>query len=193
MNITEINIEELKPYERNTKKHEQKQIDNLAESIKQFGFIQPIVIDKDNCVVIGHCRLLAAKKLEMQTVPAVCVDSLSDEEVKKLRLLDNKLNESEWDFNILAKEIADLDLSDFDFNWNAFDDIDSDDFGDDFKLKDGDKNEICQMTLTLHERQKELIEWAMANCGECTETFGNVNKQGNQVYEVIRQWADARK
>ena len=71
MNIEFIAVGDLKPYDRNAKKHDAKQIKNVAESIKQFGFAQPIVIDKDNNVIIGHCRLLASKKLKMEKVPCV--------------------------------------------------------------------------------------------------------------------------
>ena len=110
-------IEALIPYEKNTKKHDDVQINNVAESIKQYGFVQPIVIDKNNVVVIGHCRLLAAKKLKMADVPCVCVDDLTEEQVKALRIVDNKSNESPWDFDNLADELADLDLSDFDFDF----------------------------------------------------------------------------
>lgn len=117
MQIIQKAIPELIPYERNTKKHDQKQIDNVAESIKQYGFVQPIVIDKNNVVVIGHCRLLAAKKLRLKEVPCVCVDELTEEQVKALRIVDNKSNESPWDFDFLADELADLDLSDFDFSF----------------------------------------------------------------------------
>ena len=117
MNIKNMPIEELIPYEKNTKKHDDVQINNVAESIKQYGFVQPIVIDKNNVVVIGHCRLLAAKKLKMQEVPCVCVEDLTEEQVKALRIVDNKSNESPWDFDFLADELADLDLSDFSFDF----------------------------------------------------------------------------
>lgn len=108
---------ELKPYDKNAKKHDKKQIANVAESIKQFGFVQPIVLDKDNNVIIGHCRLEAAKKLHLDEVPCVMADGLTDEQVKKLRLLDNKLNESDWDIDLIAEEIADLDFDGFDVDW----------------------------------------------------------------------------
>ena len=117
MQIIHKSISELIPYEKNTKKHDDVQINNVAESIKQYGFVQPVVIDKNNVVVIGHCRLLAAKKLKMSEVPCVCVDDLTEEQVKALRIVDNKSNESEWDFDFLADELADLDLSDFDFDF----------------------------------------------------------------------------
>ena len=121
MDVRNISVKDLIPYERNTKKHDKTQINNVAESIKQYGFVQPIVIDKNNVVVIGHCRLLAAKQLKMKEVPCVCVEDLTDEQVKALRIVDNKSNESEWDFDILPDELAELDLSDFDFDFGIED------------------------------------------------------------------------
>ena len=66
MNIVQRKVSELVPYSKNAKKHDKTQIANVAESIKQYGFVQPIVIDKDSVIVIGHCRLLAAKQLKMK-------------------------------------------------------------------------------------------------------------------------------
>lgn len=117
MQIEEIAIKELKPYDRNAKLHDDKQIGNVMESIKQFGFAQPLVVDKDNVVIIGHCRLIAAKRLKMEKVPVLRMADLDDEQVQKLRLLDNKLNESEWDMDLLAEDIPALDFSDFDLDW----------------------------------------------------------------------------
>ena len=121
MEIRNISIKDLIPYERNTKKHDKKQINNVAESIRQYGFVQPIVIDKNNVVVIGHCRLLAAKQLKMKEVPCVCVEDLTEEQVKALRIVDNKSNESEWDFDILPDELAEIDLSNFSFDFGIDD------------------------------------------------------------------------
>ena len=121
MEIRNISVKDLIPYDRNTKKHDKTQINNVAESIKQYGFVQPIVIDKDNVVVIGHCRLLAAKQLKMKDVPCVCVEDLTDEQVKALRIIDNKSNESEWNFDFLADELAELDLSNFYFDFGIED------------------------------------------------------------------------
>lgn len=104
MNIIMKSLGEITPYEKNAKKHDKTQINNVAESIKQYGFVQPIVIDKDGVIVIGHCRALAAKKLGLKEVPCVCVDDLTEEQVKALRIVDNKSNESEWDFDILPDD-----------------------------------------------------------------------------------------
>ena len=117
MKVANRNFAELTPYAGNAKKHDSTQIANVAESIKQFGFVQPIVIDRDGVIVIGHCRALAAKKLGMKEVPCVCVDDLTPEQVNALRIVDNKSNESPWDFDILPDELADLDLSGFNFDF----------------------------------------------------------------------------
>ena len=126
MEVRNISVKDLIPYERNTKKHDKTQINNVAESIKQYGFVQPIVIDKDNVVVIGHCRLLAAKKLKMADVPCVCVEDLTEEQVKALRIVDNKSNESPWDFDFLADELTEINLDAFNFDFGvSFDDDDT--------------------------------------------------------------------
>ena len=139
MQIIQKKIDELIPYENNTKKHDDTQIRNVAESIKQYGFVQPLVIDKDNVIVIGHCRYEASKTLGMEEVPCVLVDNLTEEQVKALRLVDNKTNESEWDMDALLEEIDGVDLDGFDqlFTLNEFnledisyiDDLMENDFG----------------------------------------------------------------
>lgn len=117
MDIINTALSDIVPYAANAKKHDQTQINNVAQSIKKYGFVQPIVIDRDGVIVIGHCRALAAKKLGMTEVPCVCVDDLTPEQVNALRLVDNKSNESDWDFDLLADELSSLDLSAFDFDW----------------------------------------------------------------------------
>lgn len=119
MNVKNIPIKEIVPYAKNAKKHDKRQIDNVAESIRQYGFVQPVVIDRDGVIVIGHCRVLAAKKLGMEEVPCVCVDDLTPEQVNALRIVDNKSAEdgAAWDFDMLSMELPEIDLSAFDFDW----------------------------------------------------------------------------
>ena len=117
MNIIQRELDSIRPYAANAKKHDATQVANVAESIRQYGFVQPIVIDRDGVIVIGHCRALAAKKLGMKEVPCVCVDDLTPEQVKALRVIDNKTNESPWDMDLLAAELPGLDLEGFEFDF----------------------------------------------------------------------------
>lgn len=117
MDIKSMKIADLIPYMRNAKKHDKIQIGNVAQSIKEFGIVQPIVVDKDNNIIIGHCRALACKKLKIKEVPVVKLEDLTPEEANKLRLLDNKLNESPWDFDLLADDVPELDFSAYDIDW----------------------------------------------------------------------------
>lgn len=121
MNIQWVDPGKLIPYEMNAKQHPPKQVEHIANSIKAFGWKQPIVVDADNVVIIGHGRLLAAKHLMLDTVPVVYADDLTEEQANALRLADNKTNESEWDFSKLEEELAQLaidgiDMSDFGFD-----------------------------------------------------------------------------
>lgn len=118
LKIEYLAVKDLKPYKKNAKKHPGAQVEHIANSIKEFGFRQPIVVDKDNILVIGHGRLLAAQKLGIESVPCVRADDLTEEQIKALRLADNKTNESEWDFDILSGElndIFDIDMEQFGF------------------------------------------------------------------------------
>lgn len=105
MEIKNIKIELIKPYSKNAKKHTKEQIQKVANSIKRFGFVQPLVLDKNNEIIIGHCRLDGSKLLKMTEVPCVIADGLTDDEVKALRIADNRLNESDWDYNLLLVEL----------------------------------------------------------------------------------------
>lgn len=115
-------LTELVPYAANAKKHDARQVANLAESIRRYGFVQPVVVDVNDVIVIGHGRVLGAKEAGLEEVPCVCVDNLTPEQVRELRLLDNKLNESAWDLDLLAAELPELDLSGFDVEWGLSDD-----------------------------------------------------------------------
>lgn len=189
-----MKLADLKPYAGNAKKHDETQIKNVMQSIKDFGIIQPLVVDKDNVLIIGHCRLIACKRLKLKEAPVVRLEDLTEEQANKLRMLDNKLNESEWDFDLLAEQVPEIDFSEYDIEWDLPQNINPDDFGDEFSLPDGDKPEICQMTFTLHQEQKSLIEYAISLVeNDVSQTFGNTNKNGNALYEVVKQWAEQRK
>lgn len=118
MNVKEINIKDIRPYEKNHRKNNSA-VAYVAESIKQFGFKVPIIIDKNNVIVAGHTRYKASKKLGINTVPVIIADDLTDEQIKAFRLADNKVAEqAEWDIDLLneeLEEIFDIDMTDFGF------------------------------------------------------------------------------
>lgn len=116
MEIVMRKVSELIPYDKNAKTHDEKQIKNVANSISRFGWQQPIVVDENNVVVIGHCRLLAAKKLKIKEVPVTVASGLTEDEIKELRIADNKTNESPWDLGLLAEDIEGLSFDGFDFD-----------------------------------------------------------------------------
>lgn len=117
MNIAEIPVNQLKPYDKNARFNENA-IPKVAESIKLFGFKNPIIIDKDMVIIAGHTRLEAAKSLGMKKVPCIIADDLTPEQVKAFRLVDNHTSEfASWNYELLQTELEtlDFDLSEFEF------------------------------------------------------------------------------
>lgn len=113
MQIEYREISALIPYANNAKKHPPKQIQNLAESIRRFGFRNPVLIDSAGVIVAGHGRCLAAQAAGLTEVPVLIADDLSEDEIRAYRILDNKLAESPWDYEKLSLEMPTLDLSGF--------------------------------------------------------------------------------
>lgn len=122
LQIVYMSIKDLKPYKKNAKKHTAEQINRIAESIKEFGFKSPVLIDQCNCVVAGHGRVMGAKKAGLKEVPVIRISDLTEDQVKAYRLVDNKLNESEWDYDLLDEEIKEFFKNDaFDMSVFGFD------------------------------------------------------------------------
>lgn len=153
--MEQIEIEKITPYNKNAKKHSLKQIKQVADSIEKYGFIQPIVISKNNEIVIGHCRYEASKLLGLKEVPIIRVENLNDKEIKALRLADNKLNESEWDMDLVIEELKELDDDMFDitgFDRDLIKDIDFD------NIQGNENRDVIQKEITII-------------CPHCKETF----------------------
>ena len=127
MEIRNVPIGTVKPYEKNPR-HNDNAVDAVANSIREFGWKQPIVVDKDNVVIVGHTRLKAAQKLGLTEVPVLIADDLTPEKVKAYRLADNKTNElAFWDNELLDIElgdITDIDMEQFGFDLDEYPDID---------------------------------------------------------------------
>ena len=192
-----MKIENIKPYEKNAKKHPKKQVEQIAKSIKEFGFNQPIVIDKKGVIIVGHGRYEAAKLLGLSDVPVIEVE-LTEEQVKAYRLADNKLNESEWEMDLVIEELKGLseemlDLTGFDKDLV----LNENDFGEEFSLADGDKSNFQQITFTLANEQYDDIKNALEEIKQTDqykhcETFGNENSNGNAIYTIIKQWQQSK-
>ena len=126
MNIIKMKVEELIPYINNPRNNENA-VDKVASSISEFGFKNPIFVDKNNIVVNGHTRLLASKKLGLKEVPCIVIDDLTDTQIKAFRIADNKVAEySKWDYDLLNIELEQLEELDFsmsDFGISTFEPI----------------------------------------------------------------------
>lgn len=136
MQIYDISISQLREYENNPRNNDSA-VDAVAESIREFGFKVPIVIDGNNMIVCGHTRVKAAKKLGMETVPCIIANDLTPEQIKAFRLADNKTGElAGWDFAKLEEELAKLDGFDMSaFGFVENDEVDIDSFFEDAEEK----------------------------------------------------------
>lgn len=168
MQVQDINISLIKPYKNNAKRHTDTQIANVAESIRQFGWAQPIVVDKDYTIIIGHCRYSAAERLGLTTVPVVVAADLTDEQVRKLRNLDNKLNESEWDLDLLKDDILGLDFDGFDIDWGIEEEAITDIVEDDAPEVDEENEPITHLGDIWQLGEHRLM------CGDSTDAL-NIN------------------
>lgn len=179
MNIIEKKLSEIEPYEKNPRKNDEA-VKYVANSIKQFGFKVPIVIDKDGVIVAGHTRYKAARKLHMDMVPCIIADDLTDEQIKAYRLADNKVSEkAEWDIDLLADElnaILDIDMEDFGFE-DILGDLDeeADAVDDDFEpeLPEEPKSKLGQIYQLGRHRLM---------CGDSTDSEQVVKLVGGGRY-----------
>ena len=170
MKIEELKVSDLIPYENNPRKNEGA-VDAVAESIREFGFKVPIVVDKENVIVSGHTRLAAAKKIGLETVPAVRADQLTEEQIKAFRLADNKTSElGEWDLEALSDCLASLegnDLSRFGFVASEYETPDYSDYFSEVSFE-GQKKEANERE---REGVKEAQEDDLLTCPHCHSSF----------------------
>jgi len=117
LNVTYEQIQNLVPYARNARTHSKQQIRQIAESIRTFGFTNPVLVNRSRMIVAGHGRVQAAKLLAIKKVPTICLDNLTEDQVRAYILADNKLAEKAgWDHSILAIELQHLSSLDLDFD-----------------------------------------------------------------------------
>lgn len=162
MQVIEIKTDELIPYANNPRNNDNA-VDAVAASIKEFGFKQPIVIDREKVIVAGHTRLKAAKKLGLETVPCIMADDLTEQQIKAFRLADNRVGElATWDF-----EKLDIELE-------ALQDIDMVSLG---FVETGEPEESEEEEL---ERKKKEFEERMA--------AGEISEEDEEYQEFLKKF-----
>lgn len=194
-------VDRLKPYERNARTHSDEQVAQIAASIVEFGFTNPVLVDSNDGIIAGHGRLAAAQQLGLKSVPVVVLDHLSERQRRAYILADNQLaTNAGWDPDLLRSELAELADLDFDLSLLGWSDEELADLTGAVEeldampaLKDGDREPIQQMSFILHDDQVEIVKEAIEKAkamGEFGET-GNENSNGNalaRVCELFLSW-----
>lgn len=168
--IVEQKIDDLILYENNAKIHSDYQLELIGKSIKEFGFINPVLIDKNKNVIAGHGRIEAAKRLKMKKVPTITIEGLDEIERRAYILADNRLSElAEWDDKLVAAELKELKESNFDTDITGFlyDDID-------FSFLDADND------LKAPKQPKEQKDCECPRC-KCVFNKNEIIKHGQEV------------
>lgn len=153
MKVIDVKTSDLFPYANNPRNNDNA-VEAVANSIHDFGFRVPIVIDKNNVIVAGHTRLKAAEKLGLEKVPCIVADDLTPEQINAFRLADNKLSEiASWDFEMLSAELEKLNIDMSKFGFKDVEEVDVDEF---FELKPQEQK----------EKEPEII-----TCPHCGQQF----------------------
>jgi hypothetical protein len=199
MSIKIVDIKTVKPNPSNPRHIKDHKFTQLVKSIRHFPEmlqLRPIVVDADNIVLGGNMRLKACIEAGLKEVPIIVASELTEEQQKEFIIKDN-VGFGEWDWEQLANEWEIEQLSDWGLDL-PIEIADSDEYGDEFSLPDGDKAPFQQMTFTLADEQAVQIQNAIADIKltqeyKYAETFGNENSNGNALYLIIMQWAEQKK
>jgi hypothetical protein len=184
MKIEQLPTDTLIPYARNTRTHSEAQVAQIAGSIREFGFTNPVLIDGENGIIAGHGRVLAAQKLKLGTVPCIRLSHLTDTQRRAYIIADNKLAlNAGWDEELLGLELADLREDGFDLELTGFDGDELGQFDAEEvampTLADGDKQPFQQKTFTLHDEQAEEVDAACAKAKGMGHGESGVNENSN--------------
>lgn len=170
MQFKQVDVDSLKAYAQNARTHNEKQVAQIAESIKEFGFLAPCLVDKDNVLIVGHGRLMAAKTLGMKKVPTLRIEHLTPNQVKAYRIADNQLAlNAGWDMDLLGLDLTELSDAEFDIDLLGFDAKDLDAL---IGNKEGltDPDEVPEEPETPVSKEGDL--WLLGNhrllCGDST-------------------------
>ena len=195
-------VSDLIPYARNSRTHSDVQVNKIASSIKEFGFLNPVLIDKDNGIIAGHGRVMAAQKLGLKEVPVLQIGHLSDTQKRAYIIADNRLAlDAGWDEEMLRVEFAELADNGFNLELTGFEleEISAVDFDESEEvgmpdLPDGDKEPFQQKTFTLHDEQAAIVDDAvtLARTNPLVDTGLNENSNGNALALICQQWLESQ-
>ena len=161
MNITDVKIDDITPYHDNPRVNTDA-INVVKKSLSEFGFQQPLVLDKNNVIIVGHTRFAAAKELGFENVPCYVADNLSEDKIKAYRIMDNKSAEyASWNYGLLTKEMTDLLEQDYDLSFTGFTDEELSDLGLDINLDDFEEE-----GLTDEDASPELVKDPITKLGD---------------------------
>ena len=198
--IEAIPINDLVPYARNSRTHSDAQVAQIAASIKEFGFTNPVLIDADGGIIAGHGRVLAARVLKLDTVPCIRLSHLTETQKRAYVIADNKLAlNAGWDAEALRIEMGDLDGFDLLLTGFTQEEVDAFAFDDNSEigmpeLPSGDKEPFQQKTFTLHDEQAAIVDDAvtLARTDPLSDTGLNENTNGNALALICREWLEER-
>ncbi len=191
----QVKTADLIPYATNSRTHDDEQVNQIAASINEWGFTNPVLIDEKNILIAGHGRILAAKKMGIDLIPCIVLDGLTEAQKKAYVIADNQLAlNAGWDVDMLRLDVETLKDLEFDVQLLGFDedvinklvDIDA----ELPELPDGDRDPFQQKTFTLHDEQAAIIEDAIlkAKCSPLIDTGINENSNGNAISWICEQW-----
>ena len=190
LNVQQISLEQLVPYARNARTHSDSQVAQIAGSIAEFGFVNPVLIGGDNIIIAGHGRVMAAKKLGLQTVPTIKLDHLTENQRRALVIADNKIAENAgWDEELLRLELQNLADEDFDLDLLGFDDVELDDL-----LTSLDDDEAAALDENIPEVQENPVSrtgdiWIMGEhrllCGDSTSEADMKKLMAGELADMV--------
>lgn len=199
MQIETIKTADLVPYARNSRTHSPEQVAQIAGSIREFGFTNPVLIDAENGIIAGHGRVMGAQKIGMAEVPCIRLSHLTENQQRAYVIADNKLAlNAGWDEEMLGLELADLREADFDLGLLGFSEDELGAFNIEEsgmpELSSGDKQPFQQMTFTVHDEQAEDVAAAMAKAKQMGhgESAVNANSNGNALAFICQSFNRAK-
>ena len=190
LNVQQIELEQLVPYARNARTHSDSQVAQIAGSIAEFGFVNPVLVGGDNIIIAGHGRVMAAKKLGLKTVPTIKLDHLTENQRRALVIADNKIAENAgWDEELLRLELQNLADEDFDLDLLGFDDVELDDL-----LTSLDDDEAAALDENIPEVQENPVSrtgdiWIMGEhrllCGDSTSEADMKKLMAGELADMV--------